>query len=140
MKALLIFIFFHLLSSCSLVGHKDSGATSESYEELERSPSSEIISSACADLLAEGLRLGHGLEDSAWDKAALVARTEIDEADYDFYSNSKSWETFVDQGLEKSQSEKEMGYSILSILKKRFPNASEENLKDRYLVLAQYCS
>jgi hypothetical protein len=97
-------------------------------------------SNTCADLFAANLHLGHNLKEEAWERSLLEDKGTINSADFETFKNSLQWQKVIKQGGPKTSEEQMMAITILSVLKKKYPYASEQNLKERFLVLMQLCS
>lgn len=106
---------------------------------VRRLPSSSS-SGSCVDLLAESLRQGHHLERSSWDTINLASQGFIDINDLESLKNSKQWLSYLEEAGPKNEEQQEMALTVLAILKKKYPNASEVNLKERFGVLMRFCS
>ena len=137
MKKRLLLIYL-LLSSCSSPRVKKTDTVLSPPIEVSGLPSSEAPS-GCADLFATSLREGHNLDSAAWERETLQDSGTIDSKDFETFMNSASWQKVIEQGGSKAPEEQLMAFTILSILKKRFPEASEQNLRERFLVLMQFC-
>jgi hypothetical protein len=137
--ALLIWV----LTSCSTTKYVESNnsdmPSSKLPKMVRRLPSSSS-SGSCVDLLAESLRQGHHLERSSWDTINLASQGFIDINDLESLKNSKQWLSYLEEAGPKNEEQQEMALTVLAILKKKYPNASEVNLKERFGVLMRFCS
>jgi hypothetical protein len=137
-RSLVYFTILSIFSACSNQALEMTQSKADGSSLLTRQPSSEGVGS-CADLLASNLRLGHSLKPSRWEKKALATSGKIDLDDYDTFLNSDEWTRVIEGGKRKTEQEYQMGLTILSILKKRYPSVSDQNLKERYRVMMHFC-
>ena len=131
------FIFCSLLalglSSCTGPSKKSASVTPSS-----RSPSSIDVNSNCGDLILPLIDEYRTLKPHRWELEELVRRDLIDEDQFMEYRQSEEWQRFIARE-NQSDEEKEMGFTVLSMLKKRFPRVDDGRLRDRYRVLMSFC-
>lgn len=96
------------------------------------------MNSSCGDLILPLIDEYRTLDPKRWELGELVRRELIDEEQYFSYRESEEWQRFIARE-NQSDEEKEMGFTVLSMLKKRFPKVDDGRLKDRYRVLMAFC-
>lgn len=136
MRSLSLVSFLILLwtSSC---GHlsKNSG---DLTQKGSRGPSSIDVNSSCGDLILPIIDEYRTLKPERWELSELVRRDLVDEEQYYAFRENEDWQRFIARE-NQSDEEKEMGFTVLSMLKKRFPKVDDGRLKDRYRVLMAFC-
>ncbi len=78
------------------------------------------------------------LRKGEWEVSELARKDLLDEEQWQAMREDEAWQKFISRD-NQSDEEKEMGFVVLSLLRKRFPNVDEKRLKDRYRVLMAFC-
>lgn len=112
-----------------------------SHKATNRLPSStEVLEGpqGCSELILPLVDEVVSLRPEDWQVDDLVQKNLITYEDWQTVRSSEDWQGFVSRELQTDQ-EREMGYVILALLKKRFKLVSDSRIKDRYRVLLAWC-
>lgn len=104
----------------------------------KRAPSSVVEGDSCFDLMLPIVDEFQSLRASEWEVTELAQKGLIDEDQYLAMRQDEGWQKFISRE-NQSDEEKEMGFVVLSLLRKRFNGVDEARLKDRYKVLMAFC-
>lgn len=78
------------------------------------------------------------LRPSEWEVSELAGKGLLDEDQHLAMRQDEGWQKFISRE-NQSDEEKEMGFVVLSMLRKRFSGVDDARLKDRYKVLMAFC-
>lgn len=103
-----------------------------------RGPSSLDLNSSCAELILPIVDEYRTLRPERWQASELARQDYLDEEQLESFKASEEWQRFISREGQ-SDEEREMGFIVLSMLKKRYPRVDDGRLKDRYRVLMAFC-
>lgn len=92
----------------------------------------------CFSSLVPILREGSTYADDSLTPVSLEERGLMELSNFDDFKSSEYWQGVVLREDMDSR-EEELGYMVLSLLKKKHKDMSNESLKDRYQVLMSFC-
>ncbi len=148
MKSTSSFIFFltFCITGCSSLSEKGVSTSLEAEKSFKkhhkalRVPSSLLLgkSLSCFSQLAPVLREGAEFSDEAISPQNLHSRGLIDLDEFEAMKTHEYWRSVVSRE-DMAQRDEELGFMALSIIKKRYPEISDEALKDRYEVIKSFC-
>ena len=134
------------MTGCSYLSEKGRDASVEAEKSFEkhykaqRVPSSLLLgkSLSCFSQLAPILREGAEFSDEAISPQNLHSRGLIDLEEFEDIKKHEYWRSVVSRE-DMTQRDEELGFMALSIIKKRYPEITDEALKDRYEVIKSFC-
>ena len=142
---LILFLTF-FMTGCSSLSEKKTNAASNTGKSLkihhkaQRIPSSFLLgkSLSCFSQLAPILREGAEFSDEAISPQNLHSRGLLNLDEFEAMKHHEYWKSVVSrEGM--AQRDEELGFMALSIIKKRYPEITDEALKDRYEVIKSFC-
>lgn len=131
-----------LMNSCSSSAPAVTGIQVRSQQlqsTYRRIPASQgLATSGCFSTLIPLLKEGPIYSDEGISAAVFDKRGLLNLTDYEQLQNSSYWQDIVTrEGT--TQRDEELGFMALAMIKKKHPEISEENLKDRFEVFKAFC-
>ena len=79
------------------------------------------------------------LSKELWEPENLPKQGRINMRDFKHFKENSECQSFISR-KNQTDEEREMAFVILSIIKKKYKNLTDEALKDRYLMLKSFCT
>lgn len=132
MNGLRKFLFFQFVFASLVLG------LASCQSGVQRAPSSVVEGDSCFDLMLPIVDEFQSLRPSEWEVSDLANKGLLDEDQHLAMRESDEWQKFISRE-NQSDEEREMGFVVLSLLRKRFSGVDDARLKDRYKVLMAFC-